>query len=297
MSLKIGFVLLTHNKPQQAVRLVKKLNDMFGAPPIAWHHDFTQCALPFDLTTKNASLVRSYIKTGWGQFSLPEAMLSALKLLFETKAPPDWFILLSGTDYPIKSAERIALDLSRSPYDVHMHHEKIVFNHYERDWQRECYEGYCALKFRIPFINGKLKIKRRKVTIGHPLVAARFHPFSKKFFCFAGEFWFCANQLAAKYLLEFHRTKPALANHYRKLDKYTVSPAESYCQTILCNSPHLKISQNNWRYVDWHQITGPHPKTLVMEDLPKLLQSNAHFARKFDADLDDKVLEALDVIV
>jgi hypothetical protein len=127
MSLKIGFVLLTHNKPQQAVRLVKRLNDMFGAPPIAWHHDFTQCALPFDSITKNASLVRPHIKTSWGQFSLPEAMLSALKLLFETKAPPDWFILLSGADYPIKSAERIALDLSRSPYDVHMNHEKIVF--------------------------------------------------------------------------------------------------------------------------------------------------------------------------
>ena len=294
---KIGFVLLTHNKPHQAVRLVKRLNDMFGAPPIAWHHDFSQCNLPFGSVTKNASLVRSHIKTGWGKFSLPEAMLSALQILFETESPPDWFILLSGADYPIKSADRIALDLSRSQYDVHIHNEKIVFNHYERAWQRECYEGYCALKFRVPFVNEKLKIQRRTVTIGHPLIAAMFHPFSKEFSCFAGEFWFCANRTAAEYLLEFHRTKPALANHYRKLDKYTVSPSESYFQTILCNSPHLRVSQNNWRYVDWHQITGQHPKTLLTEDLPKLLEFNAHFARKFDEDLDDKVLDALDAFI
>ena len=294
---KIGFVLLTHNKPHQAIRLAKKLSDKFGAPPIAWHHDFTQCDLPFNSIPKNISIVRPFLKTRWGQFSLPEAALSALKKLFETKPPPDWFILLSGADYPIKSAERIALDLSRSQYDVHIHHEKICFNHYERDWQRECYEGYCALKFRVPFINRELKIKRRTVAIGHPLVAARFHPFSKEFSCFAGEFWFCANRSAAEYLLEFHRTKPALANHYRKLDRYTVSPSKSYCQTILCNSPHLKISQNNWRYVDWHQINDPHPKTLLMEDLPKLLHSNAHFARKFDAGLDDNILDALDAAI
>jgi hypothetical protein len=294
MSLKIGFVLLTHNKPHQAVRLVKRLSDMFGAPPIAWHHDFTQCNLPLDSITKNASLVRPNFQTGWAKFSVVEAMLSALKMLFESKNPPDWFILLSGADYPIKAAEKIAHDLSTSQYDVHIHHEKICFDNYERDWQRLCYERYCSAKFRVPFINRRLKLTKRTVTISHPLVAAAFHPFSKEFSCFAGEHWFCANRLAAEYLIEFHRTKPALANHYRKLDGYNIVPEESYYQTILCNSPHLKISQNHWRYIDWSPNEGSRPKTLLIEDLPKLHESTAHFARKFDADIDEKVLAALD---
>ena len=118
MSFTIGFVLLTHNKPQQAIRLVKRLNDMFGAPPIAWHHDFTQRDLPLDSITKNASLVRPHFQTAWAKFSVIEAMLTALKMLFESKNPPDWFILLSGADYPIKAAEKVAHDLSTSQYDV-----------------------------------------------------------------------------------------------------------------------------------------------------------------------------------
>jgi hypothetical protein len=92
---------------------------------------------------------------------------------------------------------------------------------------------------------------------------------------------------------------PALANHYRKLDAYISVPDESYCQTIFCNSQHLKISQNHWRYIDWSQNDGTnaHPKTLLMEDLPKLRESTAHFARKFDADIDGKILDALDAVI
>ena len=297
MSLKIGFVLLTHNKPRQAVRLVKRLNDMFGAPPIAWHHDFSQCNLPLDLITKNAFFVHPNFQTAWAKFSVVEAMLSALKMLFELKDPPDWFILLSGADYPIKAAEKIAHDLSTSQYDVHIHHEKICFDKYERDWQRVCYERYCSAKLHVPFINRRLKPTKRTVTISHPLVAAAFNPFSKEFSCFAGEHWFCADRSGAEYLIEFHRTKPALANHYRRLDgKYLTVPEESYYQTILCNASHLKISQNHWRYIDWSR-DEPHPKTLLMEDLPKLHELPAHFARKFDADIDEKVLDALDTVI
>ena len=35
----------------------------------------------------------------------------ALRLLYQTDQPPDWFALLSGADYPIKPAEKILEDL------------------------------------------------------------------------------------------------------------------------------------------------------------------------------------------
>jgi hypothetical protein len=73
-------------------------------------------------------------------------------------------------------------------------------------------------------------------------------------------------------------------------------PDESYYQTIFCNAPHLKVSNNNWRYTDW-SIESAHPKTLLSEDLPKICVSSAHFARKFDMDEDDRILEELDAIV
>ena len=107
MAITIGFVLLTHNNPRQAHRLVTKLNSMFDDPPIAWHHDFTSCDLPSALITSNILMVTPHIRTEWGKFSLLDAMIMALQLLFSSQQP-DWFVLLSGSDYPIKSASKIS---------------------------------------------------------------------------------------------------------------------------------------------------------------------------------------------
>jgi len=221
-------------------------------------------------------------------------VLKALELLFDAKNAPDWFVLLSGADYPIKPADKMVQDLSTSPYDAHIAHERIRYDHYERDWQRVCYERYCSAKLRIVVMNRKLQVTTRDIRVRDPYMAAPFLPFSSELCCFAGEHWFCANRSAAEYMIEFHRAKPALANHYRNLDSYGIFPEESYYQTILCNASHLRISKNHWRYIDWWTHAGSRPKVLLMEDLPKLRESTAHFARKFDAESDDAVLDALD---
>jgi hypothetical protein len=269
---------------------------MFDHPPIVCHHDFSKSDLPIDTLARNVSLVHPHLQTGWSKFSVVEAMLLALQLMYETPTSPDWFILLSGADYPIKPATQILQDLASSSYDVHIHHEQINYNAYERDWQKSCYERYCIVKFQVPFLNRKLHLTKRQVNLRHPLLTAPFLPFSKNLRCFAGEHWFCANRKAAKYLIEFHRERPALASHYRRLDSYTIVPEESYYHTIFCNAPHLKVSENNWRYIDW-STKNAHPKTLLFEDLPKIHASSAHFARKFDIDKDVRILNQLDAIV
>ncbi|MBF2022543.1 MAG: hypothetical protein IGR93_21250 [Hydrococcus sp. C42_A2020_068] len=297
MTPTVGFIILTHNKPHQIIRLLNTLNRMFNCPPIVCHHDFSKSELPVDILSRNVLLVHPHLQTGWGEFSVVEAMLRALQLMYETPTSPDWFILLSGSDYPIKPAKQILQDLASSPYDVHISHEQINYNAYERDWQKQCYERYCTIKFRVPFLNRKLLLIKRVVTLRHPLLTAPFLPFSKNLRCFAGEHWFCANRKAAKYLIEFHSTRPTLASHYRRLEDFeTISPDESYYQTIFCNAPHLKISKNHWRYIDW-STNGAHPKTLLLEDLPKIHASSAHFARKFDTNEDVRILNELDAIV
>lgn len=295
MAPTVGFILLTHNKPHQIIRLITKLNCMFDYPPIVCHHDFSKSTLAVDFLTKNVLLVHPHLQTGWAKFSVVEAMLNALKLMYKSPKP-DWFILLSGGDYPIKPAKQILYDLASSSYDVHIKNEQIIYNAYESAWQKQCYERYCVIKYRVPFFNRKLRLTTRLITLKNPRLIAPFLPFSTCLRCFAGEHWFCANRKAAEYLIEFHSTRPALASHYRRLDSYSISPDESYYQTIFCNAPHLKISQNNWRYIDW-STEGAHPKTLLYEDLPIIKASPAHFARKFDIDTDVRVLNELDAIV
>jgi len=294
MTLKIGFVLLTHDKPQQALRLVGTLNAMFGAPSIVWHHDFSRCEFPLDAIPKNASLVQPHLQTAWGRFSLVEAMLKALELLFRPNDAPDWFVLLSGACYPIKPTDKILNDLLQSPYDAHIAHEPIRYNDYARPWQRTCYERYCGAQLRVTALSRRSGAATRDIRVWDLKLAGPFLPFSETLSCFAGEQWFCANRAAAEYLLEFHQAGPALADHFRRLDPHVIVPDESYYQTILCNAPHLRISNNHRRYIDWETHGGRRVKILLMEDLPKLRDSTAHFARKFDANHDAAVLDALD---
>jgi hypothetical protein len=288
----IGFVLLTYTKPAQIQRLVIRLNVMFDEPPIVCHHDFAKCTLPIKEFPKNVSFVQPQSPTGWGVFATVEAAVRAIKQMYEAPASPDWFVLLSGSDYPIKSAATIRGQLETSPYDAYIYHFPIQFNKLKNDWQRDCYERYCTKTWYYPSLTKRLCPTRRKLVLKHPLLTRPFLPFSDHFRCYVGEFWFSANRRAAEYILRFYETRLRLASHYRTVP----IPEESYFNCVLGNAPGLKLDPdyaNDYRYVDWSH-GGSSPKILGMEDLPKLLSSTDHFARKFDIDQDARVLDELD---
>lgn len=241
-------------------------------------------------------MVRPHLQTSWGKFSVIDAMLKALQLMFDSNDPPEWLILLSGADYPIKSADKIMSDLRESPYDAHIQHEQLWYERSESVWH-ECYRRYCVKKFKVPVVDSGLRFKRRTITVSHPMFTAPFVPFSRNFRCFAGEHWFSANRAAAQLLLNYHSKEPVLAAHYRSLEKFgTIVPEESYYQTIFGNERTLKVSQNFWRYVVWSD-DGVGPKTLGLKDLQSMLASTAHFARKFDMERDCAVFDELDAII
>jgi hypothetical protein len=296
-SQSIGFILLTHTKPLQIYRLINKLNTMFNYPVIVCHHDFSKCDLSVDTLSKNILLVHPHIQTEWGGFSLVEATVQALRLMYEVPDAPDWFVLLSGGDYPIKNAKQILDDLASNPYDAYIQHEPITYQTYKYDlkpnmlWLKNSYQRYCTKSFYFNYSKKYLTQLNIEIRLEHPLLTKSFLPFSKKLACFSGSQWFCANRKAAEYIIDFHTQKNALTLYYSNL-KYT---DESYFQTILANASHLRLQNDRRRYIDWSD-GGCHPKTLLMEDLPNLLASSAHFARKFDIDTDSNILDELDRI-
>jgi hypothetical protein len=69
-------------------------------------------------------------------------------------------------------------------------------------------------------------------------------------------------------------------------------PDELFFQTTLVNSGKFRISPLGTHYVYFPGGRYNHPKTLGTEDLPKMLDSGAHWARKFDSG--SEVLDVLD---
>ena len=79
-----------------------------------------------------------------------------------------------------------------------------------------------------------------------------------------------------------------LLRHYDR----TILADESYFQTLAGNRLALTEIARPRRYILW--TDSPHPEVLTIGHLPDILRSDAHFARKFDAEIDATVLDELD---
>ena len=113
-------------------------------------------------------------------------------------------------------------------------------------------------------------------------------PFTNDFKCYAGSQWITGNSKVAGILVASRRVHNNLFYFYAQ----TPTPDESYCQTILCNTPGLLICNDNKRYADWSRAEN-HPKELGDEDLKAVLASQSHFARKFSLGKSDGILDVL----
>jgi Core-2/I-Branching enzyme len=265
---QIGFVVVTHSAPHQLIRLVQALNLLYSNPPIVIHHDFDQC--PAELSfSSNVKVVQPHFSTQWCDYSVVRATLAGLALLYANSEKPDWFVLLSGACYPTKRAPAVISDLVGGGYDAYMDHQLIDPSSLRGEHQNEYFRRY----FGFPWLRGA----NRHLKIGLSLLAPLFSPYSKKGYrCYAGSQWFTANQRVAEYILGWEESNPWLGKHLRNRH----CPDETYFQTVLCNAPQFRVSENHFRFVDW-SLGGAHPKVLNVCDLASILGSGAHFARKF----------------
>src|SRR5689334_5099563 len=114
MAAPIGFVILSHNDPDQLVRLVAALDATYDRPPIAIHHNFSFTAVDRGRFGGNVLFVEPHLPTAWGDIKLVRALLAALRLLYR-QAPPDWFTMLTAGDYPVKPGREVVDELRRGP--------------------------------------------------------------------------------------------------------------------------------------------------------------------------------------
>jgi hypothetical protein len=295
MSVKIGFVVLSHNEPGQLQRLIGTLNAVFGDPPIACHHDFSQCSLGQAAFPGNVRFVHPHMVTSWGHINVPLAALRAFSVL-RTYEEPDWFVLLSGSDYPVRRADAITAELASSNYDVYLDHREILyravpagqtaqdFGFGRPAFIRLAYDRYFSIPLfwwprlsKTLLFSGAFPLQKKYVFFRNPSILRRIQSDLPPRI-YAGDFWFHANQRAIDRLLN-DPLVPGVAEYYRRRRNVD----EAFFHTVLCNQPDLRICKDHKRYEDWSK-DGKHPKWLEVSDVPKILASGAHFARKFRPD-------------
>ncbi len=307
-TMTIGFVILSHRDPAQLLRLVTTLNRLYDDPPIACHHDMAQSAIDVGAFPGNVRFVQPSIRTGWAKWSVVQGFFAALRLLYEHDAP-DWFVLLSAVDYPIRHAAAVRADLDMLDADALIDFRRLddtaesaaacfgprnpELDQFEseinRRLKRTRYEGAQLWLPILRFNDGGRRVRPGRRTLELPF-RTPFRPFSRDFQCFDGDHWFTGNARVARLLLN-------PTSRHLKLQKYLsmrTSPDECYFQTVLCNEPGLRLVRDNRRYAQWNG-GGAHPQSLTDADLGAIAASNAHFARKFAAGA--PVLDRIDAML
>jgi hypothetical protein len=238
----------------------------------------------YNSTYKNVRIIPEHININWGGFTMVKATLALMEYGIKDFPDADYFILISGVDYPIRKKEFLIKQLDKRKEYIDIAPVPVPYKPVER------YQHYF------------FDFKRRNAKLHHPLVfteimlkkigVTRKPPFK----VYAGTQWFALTRDCIRYILHTVKTD----KRYTEFFKYTLVPDEAFFQTIIGNSPYMENTAANLTYTDW---TVPEPPATIepkhIEFLKTHIEFNdeygqrfPYFARKFN-DNSEPVLEMI----
>lgn len=270
----IAYFILVHHHPEQFKRLFETIYD--PANHYLVHIDKNSGPeMDADIRDFLQDFPNSAVLQGqnalWGGYSLVDAELRGMAQLLKMDANWEFFINLSGQDYPLKSQAHIAEFLSR-----HRGKEFIkVLDQRKVRPETMSRVGKYVIEFQKRIFNTYLS-----------------RPFLKNASPYIGNQW----KIVGRRFCEFVCHDPQAAR-YKSFYKNTFIADEGFFQTVMMNTQeHGEIVNDDLRMIDWvpDGDIKLRPRTFTVDDSRDLLASDCLFARKFDATVDADILDVID---
>ena len=273
--MRIAYVILAHQLPEQLVRLVRRLNTPSALFLI--HINRRSDDAVFRVARAGLAELDNVVflrrhKLYWAGFGHVRATIEGLDELYRRSAQFDYVALLTGQDYPIKPVSVIERTLAASGGRSFMAYDRLpggLADGMERitHWHSR----------RIGVAKGwhlKLPIRRR-----FPLGLVPYG---------GSSYWWLSRD-AVDYVRRFLTEQPGYLRFFKHVDV----PDEIFFHTILMNSSlHDSIVNDELRHVDWTRT--PLPAVFRVGDFEELERSPKLVARKFDSSVDAEILDRLD---
>jgi hypothetical protein len=298
-----AFLIVAHGQPELLARLVRRLEA-----------NETRCFIHLDARADIAAF-RAALAGGppheflesaerrpvhWCGFSTVEAIFRLLRRALEAPEGFERFWLLSGADYPIKPmatiAEAAALDTEAVQVDRELRaHGGETFDRFAN----QVYLGdraWLNSRTGVPLIRKGVRVMELATRRRWPAGLKIFH----------GPSWWRLTRSAAQACVE------ACDSGAFPLDWFRLSrvPEEMVFQSLLMASPRASMIERDFseraeppmddlqgtHFVDWRTPGPNQPAILTLEHLPRLLASDALFARKFDITRSAPLIGALDAL-
>ena len=283
--MNIAYLVLAHRNPLLLARQIRLLTSPRAAFHI--HIDAKVDIRPFlGIRGNNVSFSPSRVRVYWAEYSMIDAILLLMREALAARQRYDYFVLLSGSDYPLRSASYISEFLDRNEGtdfislvpipndDAGIPLSKIT------NFRAESNRPVLKLATRLA---GKLGIARRD--IGKHL--GSLVP------C-GGSTWWTLTRRSCEYILDFVGRNERVCDFFRG----TFAPDETLFHTILGNGPFRSRIKRCLMYDDWLTVGAnpAHPayigeehiryfsksRRIVFEDV--FGSGEMLFARKFSDD-------------
>jgi hypothetical protein len=281
MKLRLSYLILAYNEPEQLERLVKRLQ--FKDTDIFIHIDKKSNIKSFEhlRDLPNVFLIKNRTAVVWGNYSMIEATLISFDQILKTYSNYSHINLLSGQDYPLKSNAVIQKFLFENADKSFMRYQSIL-----DEWTNSISRltKYNLGDYSFPF---KYKIQ----ALINKYLPAKKIPLNLKPYGLSQ--WITITPICAKYVIEFLAKNASVKRFF----KMTWTADELIFQTILLNSPFKnQIVNDHLRYIKFIK-NASRPLTLTMLDSKTLKDSDKFFARKFSISEDQNILDFLDNLI
>ena len=280
---KHAYLVMAHNNWDTVKTLLQLLdhprNDIF------MHIDRKAADFPLEELTCGIqySQVHFYkeIDVRWGGYSQIETELFLLRMA-TSKGTYAFYHILSGSDLPLCTPERIHefFDCHTEENFIHV----VPVTRCSKEIQRRA-------KYYHFFVRKSLKYQwmytflHRMLLVPQILIGVNR---SRNMKIYYGSNWASLTHAFARYLLDNEQ-------YIQKTFRHVNSCDDLYKQTLIkmgkfkiySESPKTTVSV--LRYIDF-SAGGASPKTLTLDDAEAIMGSNAFFARKFDAQKDQRII-------
>jgi len=270
-TISIAYLILVHRLPDQFIKLFKAVYESTNFYLI--HIDKkTDEAITAEIKKFLIEYPNVHILTSenviWGGYSMVQAELDGIKYLLKMNATWDYFINLSGQDYPLKSQKIIKEFLSHNNGKSYI---KIANQQNSRPETMNRIENY------FEELEDKISDETHK------------RNFMKDVVPYIGGQWMILTRNCCEFISN--------STEVKKFEKYylnTLIADESFFQTVLMNTSFKgTLVDDDKRAIIWipDGDIKLRPKTFTKTDWGFLQTGNHLFARKFDDNVDNKIID------
>jgi hypothetical protein len=287
---QVTYIAMTYRNPELVSALAQRVAELSPAANLVIRHDARHGDL--DPATLGSATYRPTTTTLlWGHWSMVEAQLTELRWAREHQSP-DWFVFVSGQDYPV--GDLVAWEDSLSADLVG---EAIPVS-YRLRWGLRAGDGdhrapramyrYHRASLPLSLEDQATRVLWRLAQPIRPLMDVRRLPHRSGLYVgrrcrlrglqlWWGYPWMALSHRAVDRILAAIDLQEPIVDHFR----HALIPEEMFIHTLVANDSALVIDS---RPITYSKFEGheSHPKALGIGDLAAARSSGLPFARKFE---------------